>query len=255
MKKIKIVLAVLLTVLLIINMTGCSLMNQLDERMHPSAESEESQEDEASAEKTAEESRTESAAQSSAAEESSKQEESSKGEESSKEESSKAEESSKEESSEPEESKDESSQPEESEESKAETPAPLSGQYSGEFSSDTETALNVVVKWAATQNQDTFYTISVQFYLECYSLEVGPRYDNVMTVKTSKQEKEYYFDTGDITKEEDEFSEIYMGKTSFSVPESEFKNGVEVTVEWPLWGTYSDKEIKIVKAEGVIRPN
>lgn len=250
MKKIKIVLAVLLTVLLIINMTGCSLMNQLDERMHPSAESEESQEDEASAEKTAEESRTESAAQSSSAEESSKQEESSKTEE----ESSKAEESSKEESSKPEESSEESSEPEESEESKAETPAPLSGQYSGEFSSDTETALNVVVKWAATQNQDTFYTISVQFYLECYSLEVGPRYDNVMTVKTSKQEKEYYFDTGDITKEEDEFSEIYMGKTSFSVPESEFKNGVEVTVEWPLWGTYSDKEIKIVKAEGVIRP-
>ncbi|MBR4485363.1 MAG: hypothetical protein IKO97_09160, partial [Erysipelotrichaceae bacterium] len=112
-----------------------------------------------------------------------------------------------------------------------------------------------VVKWAAEQNQDTFYTISVQFYLECYSLSAGPRNDNVMTVRTSKEEKQYTFETGDIDKEEDEFSEIYLGKTAFTVPESEFNNGVSVTVEWPCRGTYSDKKIDIIKAEGKIGPN
>ena len=73
--------------------------------------------------------------------------------------------------------------------------------------------------------------------------------------KTSKEEKQYIFETGDIDKEEDEFSEIYLGKTAFTVPESEFNNGVAVTVEWPFRGTYSDKEIDVIKAEGKIGPN
>ena len=248
MKKMKIVLACVLSALLIISMTGCKIMNEIDDRMTGIETSEESKE-ETSQEDSSKQAETSKAEESSKQEESSKAEESSQAEESSNpEESSKAEESSKpEESSKEEESKEESS--------KAETPEVLSGEYTGEFSSDTETALNVVVKWSANQNQDTFYTISVQFYLECYSLSVGPRDYNTMTVKTSKEEKEYTFATGDIDKEEDEFSEIYLGKTAFSVPESEFRNGVAVTVEWPYWGTYSEKEIEIIKVEGTIGPN
>ena len=268
-KKLYRMAALMMAVLMMVSVTGCALMNKLDEvvegkengstEVSETAQAQESQA-EASQEASKEESVTSqeetSQAQDSQQEES-KQEES-KQEESSKEES-KQEESSKEESSKEESSKEESSKEESKEESKAEssqkkeTPPALTGDYTGEFVSDTETALNLIVRWAASKNPDTTYTVSLQFFLECYSLEVSERNDNTLTVVTSKGEQSFSFHTDALEKEKDDYSEEYIGKTSFTVSEKDMENGVSVTASWPFRGTYSEKDIPEIKAAGVIK--
>ena len=100
---------------------------------------------------------------------------------------------------------------------------------------------------------DSTYTVSLQFFLECYSLEVSERNDNTLTVVTSKGEQSFSFHTDELEKEKDDYSEEYIGKTSFTVSEKDMENGVSVTASWPFRGTYSEKDIPEIKAAGVIK--
>ena len=250
MRKMKDFCILFLCIVLVFSLTGCQVMDYLDRKVTGYDEESSEETETATTRETSVAQEESTQPESSKAEESSVKEESGKAEESSKEESSK-EESSKEESSKAEESE-ESSEPEEEESSRENVPAP-SGSYSGEFSSDTETALNVVVKWAATQNADTFYSVTVQFYLECYSLAVGPR-DATVTVTTSKEERTFEISTEDIDNEDNEtMQEFYLGKLSFTAPESEIEKGIELKIEWPFWGTYSEKELDYIVATGIIQ--
>ena len=129
----------------------------------------------------------------------------------------------------------------------------LSGKYTGQFTSDTGTDLNLIVTWAAESNSNGTYTVSLQFFLESYTLDVGTRDDNTIKVKTTSGETTYYFHTDEVEIEGEDFTETYIGKASFDLTEAELISGAEITVDWMFRGSYSKKELETVEATGTIK--
>ncbi len=134
-------------------------------------------------------------------------------------------------------------------------PADLAGEYSGEFSSDTQTALNLVVKWAARREADGTYAVTLRFYLDTYSLEVGERDSNTVKIVTSAGTKESHFRSGRIEKEDNERQAILLGEKTVSLTAEELADGAKATVTWDFRGSYSGKELPSVTATGLISGN
>ncbi|MBO6159425.1 MAG: hypothetical protein J6P72_09265 [Firmicutes bacterium] len=266
MKAKKIFIAVLALVLAF-SMTGCQVMNYLDDKMseedgnastysenivkkessaqESSAADQAQEQSEAADENSSEVSPADSEAE---AENSEESDEASSGET--------AEESASEAEAGQNEASEEASKSAQSEESASSGSAPsLTGDYTGSFSSDTGTALNLLVKWAAKQNPEGTYTVSLQFYLGCGSLFVNARDINTLTVVTSKGETSFPFNTDEVDKADESYSEVYVGKTFFTIPEADMKNGVTVYANWVFMGTYSGKEIDAIDAVGYIQGN
>lgn len=131
----------------------------------------------------------------------------------------------------------------------------LSGDYMGEILSETETAMDLKVIWAAKGGTAGSEQITLQFFVCSYSLGISERYDNELVVTTISGEETYYFDTYEVDKEEDTYEEIYVGSLSFTVSEAEFASGIDIAAHWNFWGSYSDKELEEVVAEGRIAPS
>jgi len=157
---------------------------------------------------------------------------------------------------EPESEKEEGSEPEkepEPEEEEDPLPGPdLSGDYYGEFSSDTGTSLDLIVRWAAEPESDGSYTVTLGFYLDSYSLEVGDRDSNKLSVTTASGTQEFTFSTGAVEKKSDEKGESFLGGASIRLSAEEFAAGAETTATWDFRGSYSGKDLPAVTAAGTI---
>ena len=129
----------------------------------------------------------------------------------------------------------------------------MTGTYSGSFSSDTGTALNVIARWAATENADGSYAVALQFFLKSYDIFVGPRTDNTLTVKSSAgTEFSSSFSTAQVSKPDGTLGEVYLGGTSITLSAEDMNAGAEATVNWNFKGSYSGTELPVVQASGII---
>jgi hypothetical protein len=142
-----------------------------------------------------------------------------------------------------------------SDEPVAEVPDDLKGDYTGEFISDTGTALNLITKWAANKNSAGSYDVTFQFYLSTYSLQVSDRSGNKLEVKTPSGTQSYTFKTKAVEKKDNKLESVFIGQTVIQLTETELSAGADVKATWDFRGSYSDKELKEVTAEGKVKSN
>ncbi|MBQ9415004.1 MAG: hypothetical protein IJU16_07760 [Clostridia bacterium] len=128
-----------------------------------------------------------------------------------------------------------------------ETPDAPQGAYNGTFSSATGTALDLVVRWAADQQEDGNYAVSLQAFVTCYGLDIGSR-DAQLTVGDAT----YTFPANEIVKSEDEWSEVFLGQTAFTLTKEEMTVGAAASLSWEYKGSYSGKAMPTIEAAGVI---
>ncbi len=134
------------------------------------------------------------------------------------------------------------------------TPEPLLGElYKGEFSSDTGTALNLVVKWTAVRGSDSTYTVDFEFYLECYTLYVGARKDNTLSVATGGSSTEYKFASDSVDRSESAKGTVKIGEKEIRLTESELAEGAKVEAVWKFKGSYSGTDLPVVTASGEVK--
>ncbi len=132
-------------------------------------------------------------------------------------------------------------------------PSELTGDYTGGFASDTETALNLNVQWAANEGSDDLYDVKFQFFLDCYSLTVSERNYNKLQVKTSSGTKEYTFKTKEVNREDTTRDTLFIGETTIQLSADELAEGAKVKAIWDFRGSYSGTELPEVVAEGQVK--
>ena len=132
-------------------------------------------------------------------------------------------------------------------------PSELTGDYTGGFTSDTETALNLNVQWAANEGSDDLYDVKFQFFLDCYSLTVSERNYNTLQVKTSSGTKEYTFKTKEVNREDTTRDTLFIGETTIQLSADELAEGAKVKAIWDFRGSYSGTELPEVVAEGQVK--
>ena len=134
--------------------------------------------------------------------------------------------------------------------SQAEPPAPISEpeKYgkeiaSGTFRSDTGTYLNLVADWSAVTVNDNSYKLTIILSLESYSLDVGERRGNTLTVNG----KEYSFITDPIEIDQG-FTKTKIYVWSQELPTSQLN--FDLKVVWYMRGSYSGQELETVELSG-----
>jgi predicted small lipoprotein YifL len=137
----------------------------------------------------------------------------------------------------------------------AEVPDDLKGDYTGEFVSDTGTGLNLITKWAAAKNAAGSYDVTFHFYLSTYSIQVSDRSGNRLEVKTASGKQDYTFKTKAVDKKDNKLESIFIGQTTVQMTADELNAGADVKAVWDFRGSYSDKELKEVTAEGKVKSN
>ena len=128
----------------------------------------------------------------------------------------------------------------------------LTGDYTGEFASDTGTALNLVVQWAANEDDDN-YNVTLRFYVDSYSIWVGDRDSNVLKVKTSSGTKEYTFKTKELNREENKQERVLVGEKTITLSADELASGAKVKATWNYRGSYSGTDLSEITASGEIK--
>ena len=129
----------------------------------------------------------------------------------------------------------------------------LRGAYEGEFSSNTGTALNLVVKWVADRGSDGNYSVTFRFYLDCYTIDVGSREDNTLKITTPYAETEYRFATDAVERYEDGRGTVKIGETKLRLTAEELVAGAKAEAAWKFRGSYSKTELPVVTAVGEVR--
>lgn len=135
----------------------------------------------------------------------------------------------------------------------AEVPEDLTGDYTGEFVSNTGTALNLIVKWAANYSSDDSIDVTFHFYLSTYSLQVSDRTGNKLEVKTPSGVETYTFTSKEINKKDNKLESVFIGQTTVQLSKDEFESGADVKATWDFRGSYSDKSLPEVVAEGKVK--
>lgn len=135
----------------------------------------------------------------------------------------------------------------------AEITEKLDGDYTGEFTSNTGTALNLIVRWAANYSSDDSLDVTLNFYLSTYSLQVSDRSGNKLEVKTPSGTESYTFATKEVNKKDNKLESILIGQTMIKLSKEELEAGADVKATWDFRGSYSDKSLPEVVAEGKIK--
>ena len=114
---------------------------------------------------------------------------------------------------------------------------------SGSFRSDTGTYLNLVADWSAVTVNDNSYKLTIVLYLESYSLDVGERRGNTLTVNG----KEYSFISDPIEIEEGfNKTKIYVWSEELPLSSQSF----DLKACWNFRGSYSGKDMEVVELSG-----
>lgn len=114
---------------------------------------------------------------------------------------------------------------------------------SGRMRSDTETALNLLADWYITESADG-YLLTVQLSLESYSLSVGERTANTVTVNGiahSFYSPALEIEGGGLAK-----TWLY----TYSEALSELPEQLNLQAVWELRGSYSGKDLPAVELSG-----
>ena len=127
----------------------------------------------------------------------------------------------------------------------------LKGDYTGSFTSNTETPLDLIVRWAASPSDSGVYKVTVQFFIKSYEIMAGERRDSAVTVKNGEG-KTYTFTTYAVGKTSTAYGETYLGTTEFEISETDLKSGTGIEAVWNFKGNYAGKDLPVIKAEGVI---
>ena len=119
---------------------------------------------------------------------------------------------------------------------------------SGSFYSTNEQKIKLFVEWNSVRSESgDSADLNVKVYIECYSLEVGARTDNKITVNG----KSYSFET---PKTDEHFSsptKVLLADKTVSVDLTD-GNTVSLDVSWNFKGSYSGVEIDYIEASDVI---
>ena len=129
----------------------------------------------------------------------------------------------------------------------------LKGDYTGIFMSNTGTSLNLGVRWAAEKSDDDNYDVTIQYYVNSYSVFVGDRANNVLKVKKSSGTEEIAFKTKEISKEENTLGDTLIGESKIKLTADELASGVKIEANWKYGGTYSDQSLPEIIAKGEIK--
>ncbi len=128
------------------------------------------------------------------------------------------------------------------------TAAPVYDQ-SGEFRSNTETYINIVVKWSVTGGSGSTKTLKLDTYVESYALVTGDRSSDVVFNVGGNVS---YASSKAIRLENVGLTQTLLGSTSVDVASG---TDVPVNVTWHFNGTYSNKNIDTIVAEDTIHIN
>ena len=129
----------------------------------------------------------------------------------------------------------------------------LKGDYTGIFMSNTGTSLNLGVRWAAEKSDDDNYDVTIQYYVNSYSVFVGDRANNVLKVKKSSGTEEIAFKTKEISKEENTLGDTLIGESKIKLTADELASGVKIEANWKYGGTYSGQSLPEIVAKGEIK--
>lgn len=128
----------------------------------------------------------------------------------------------------------------------SETPLPIPAGnilYSGQMRSDTGTVLNLDADWFIT-GSDGSYQLTVQLSLESYSLSVGERSTNTITVNGST----HSFYSPAVEVETDAIVKTPI--CTYSEALSALPEQLDLQVSWDMRGSYSGKEMPTVDLSG-----
>jgi len=133
------------------------------------------------------------------------------------------------------------------------TPAPTapSGDgrvnQSGSFSSSTGTNLNILVNWKAVSLNDSTLALTVEVYVQSYSLDIGQRSGNSIYINS----KGYSFVSSPVCHTNDNsLTRTLITSMTVEVPASAGSTvSIPVSVDWNYRGVYSGQEIEHITAE------
>jgi cytoskeletal protein RodZ len=135
----------------------------------------------------------------------------------------------------------------EEEPSPSPTPYPVI-EESGSFKSDTGTALNIVADWTAVSSGDGNVTLTVTLSAESYSIECGAIRNGATIVIDGES---HTFSTSALDYDGNTSAKNVLGSVSTTL---QLGDGGTLTVPisavWAFGGTYSDKEMGSISAEG-----
>lgn len=117
---------------------------------------------------------------------------------------------------------------------------------SGSFSSNSGTALNLLVEWNSQSNNDNYSNANVNVYLLYNALSCGARYDQVVLIN----EKEFKYNTSKIT-ETDGYNQHKKLLASFSdvvYHDNDGNKKIIISASWKFNGKYSEKTIGTLNA-------
>lgn len=116
---------------------------------------------------------------------------------------------------------------------------------SGSFSSDTGTALNLLVHWTA-YSDGVSTVLDVSASVSSYTLAAGTIYNGVTLTAGGES---YTFDSPAIDYRGEEQTIIPLGSHSFTLPEGS-AGSISVGAVWNYRGTYSEQEFESITASG-----
>ncbi len=117
--------------------------------------------------------------------------------------------------------------------------------FSGLLRSDTGTALNLFADWFITENENCCQ-LTIQLSLESYSLSVGERSTNTITINGNS----HWFYSPALEVESDVITRTFLYTYVETLPT--LPDELSLQISWDLRGSYSGKELPILELSGTV---
>jgi len=138
-------------------------------------------------------------------------------------------------------------------EAPAETAAPVvsrSVSGSGSFTSDTGTAMNLVVNYSATAKSDSEINLTFDLYLNCYTINATAKPGGASVTFNGQT---YTMSTPELSSSSATPTSVKLCSTTVTVPLAAGESlNVPVTASWAFGGKYSDVDLATIDAAGTL---
>lgn len=123
---------------------------------------------------------------------------------------------------------------------------------SGSFSSNTGTKLNLVVDWSVISLDEHNLSVTVNIYVQSYSLEIGGRTGTIYVNGNG-----YSFTSNPVTHtSNDSLQKTQITTVTVTVPADAGSSiNIPISVDWNYRGQYSGEDIDHIPAESIITIN
>ncbi|MDO4815871.1 MAG: hypothetical protein Q4A83_04615 [Bacillota bacterium] len=124
---------------------------------------------------------------------------------------------------------------------------------SGSFRSDTGTKLNTIIEWKAVSIDEHNLSVTVNVYVQSYSLEIGSRAGSTIYVNGNG----YSFRSSPITHtDNNNLQKTQITTVTVTVPaEAGSTVNIPISVDWYYHGQYSGEDIEHIIAESIATVN